>query len=141
MPELKIQVIEESPFLQDQKGMNPDIASLIIELKDDIYTTEELKKIQRNLEVIKSDIEYAQEIITEKMFPGLAAQAAKTSKKEEQSKEEVPEEKLLSINDVFSKVTKTLIAQDEPARRVITEIIRKELDPRKKKEAILSSTP
>ena len=38
---------------------------------------------------------------------------------------------------MFSKVTKTLIAQDEPARRVITEIIRKELDPRKKKEAIL----
>ena len=38
MPELKIQVIEESPFLQDQQGMNPDIAALIMELKDDIYT-------------------------------------------------------------------------------------------------------
>lgn len=137
MPELKIQVIEESPFLQDQQGMNPDIAALIMELKDDIYTSEELKKIQRNLEDIKSDIEHTQEIITEKMFPGLAAQAAKTSKKEEQSKTKVPEEKMLSINDVFSKVTKTLIAQDEPARRVITEIVRKELDPRKKKEAIL----
>ena len=137
MPELKIQVIEESPFLQDQQGMNPDIAALIMELKDDIYTSEELKKIQKNLEDIKSDIEHTQEIITEKMFPGLAAQAAKTSKKEEQSKTKVPEEKMLSINDVFSKVTKTLIAQDEPARRVITEIVRKELDPRKKKEAIL----
>ena len=137
MPELKIQVIEESPFLQEQQGMNPDIAALIMELKDDIYTSEELKKIQRNLEDIKSDIEHTQEIITEKMFPGLAAQAAKTSKKEEQSKTKVPEEKMLSINDVFSKVTKTLIAQDEPARRVITEIVRKELDPRKKKEAIL----
>lgn len=137
MPELKIQVIEESPFLQDQQGMNPDIAALIMELKDDIYTSEELKKIQKNLEDIKSDIEHTQEIITEKMFPGLAAQAAKTSKKEEQSKTKVPEEKMLSINDVFSKVTKTLIAQDEPTRRVITEIVRKELDPRKKKEAIL----
>lgn len=137
MSELKIQVIEESPFLQDQQGMNPDIAALIMELKDDIYTSEELKKIQKNLEDIKSDIEHTQEIITEKMFPGLAAQAAKTSKKEEQSKTKVPEEKMLSINDVFSKVTKTLIAQDEPARRVITEIVRKELDPRKKKEAIL----
>lgn len=137
MPELKIQVIEESPFLQDQQGMNPDIAALIMELKDDIYTSEELKKIQKNLEDIKSDIEHTQEIITEKMFPGLAAQAAKTSKKEEQSKTKVPEEKMLSINDVFSKVTKTLIAQDEPARRVITEIVRKELDHRKKKEAIL----
>ena len=137
MPELTIQVIEESPFLQDQQGMNPDIAALIMELKDDIYTSEELKKIQKNLEDIKSDIEHTQEIITEKMFPGLAAQAAKTSKKEEQSKTKVPEEKMLSINDVFSKVTKTLIAQDEPARRVITEIVRKELDPRKKKEAIL----
>lgn len=137
MPELKIQVIEESPFLQDQQGMNPDIAALIMELKDDIYTSEELKKIQKNLEDIKSDIEHTQEIITEKMFPGLAAQAAKTSKKEEQSKTKVPEEKMLSINDVFSKVTKTLIAQDEPARRVITEIVRKELEPRKKKEAIL----
>lgn len=137
MPELKIQVIEESPFLQDQQGMNPDIASLIMELKDDIYTSEELKKIQRNLEAIKSDIEHTQEIITEKMFPGLAAKTTALSNKKEQTKTELAGEMLLSIDAIFSKVTKTLIAQDKPARRVIAEIIRKELDPRKKKEAIL----
>ena len=45
--------------------------------------------------------------------------------------------KRINIADVYSKVTKILIAQDEPTRRVITEIARKEMHEKKKKEGIL----
>ena len=51
--------------------------------------------------------------------------------------EEEEKEKYIDISDLFNKVTATLIAQDEPARRVICEIARKEMDDRKKKEGIL----
>lgn len=43
----------------------------------------------------------------------------------------------ININKLYKSVTKTLIAQDEPARRVIAEIARKELEPLKKREGIL----
>ena len=43
----------------------------------------------------------------------------------------------IDIDDVFDKVTQTLIAQDEAALRAITEIARKELDPRLKADGIL----
>ena len=43
----------------------------------------------------------------------------------------------IDIDDVYKKVTKTVIAQDEPVRRVIVELARKEMNPLKKGEAIL----
>ena len=56
-------------------------------------------------------------------------------------KKKSTEPKYINIDELFNKVTKTLIAQDEPARRVITELARKELDDRKKKEGILLTGP
>lgn len=44
---------------------------------------------------------------------------------------------IINIDELFSNVTKTLIAQDEPAIRVITEIAKKEMDPRLKADGIL----
>ena len=43
----------------------------------------------------------------------------------------------INIEDIYNKVTRSLVAQDEPTRHVITEIARKEMDARKKKTAIL----
>lgn len=43
----------------------------------------------------------------------------------------------IDIDEIYKQVTKTLIAQDEPARRVIVELARKEMEPSKKREAIL----
>ena len=62
---------------------------------------------------------------------------------EEYEKQGIEKEELKKINieEIWNNVTNTLIAQDEPARRVITEIVRKEMDPRKKKEAILLTGP
>lgn len=48
-----------------------------------------------------------------------------------------PYKEKIDIEEVFKKVTKTLIAQDEAARRLITELARKEIDDRKKREGIL----
>lgn len=71
----------------------------------------------------------------------------KKYKVEEKKKEETvlikktkPED-IIDIDDLYNKVTKTLIAQDEPARRVIVELARKELEPSKKREAILLTGP
>ena len=47
----------------------------------------------------------------------------------------------IDIDKVFNEVTKTIIAQDEPVLRLITEIARKELDPRLKADAILLTGP
>ena len=67
-----------------------------------------------------------------------------TKKKEVQTKVEEKKStkpEYINIDELFNKVTKTLIAQDEPTRRVITELARKELDDRKKKEGILLTGP
>ena len=43
----------------------------------------------------------------------------------------------INIDNLYKTITKTLIAQDEPLRRVLTEIVRKEQDPREKKRGLL----
>ena len=48
---------------------------------------------------------------------------------------------IIDIEDIYNKVTKTLIAQDEPTRRLLAELARKELEPSKKREAILLAGP
>lgn len=63
----------------------------------------------------------------------------KEEKKEVQA--EPKKEERINIEETFNKVTKTLIAQDEPTKRVITELARKEMCPRKRSEAILLYGP
>ena len=58
----------------------------------------------------------------------------KETKKEEENKR-------IDIDKLYKDVTKVLIAQDEPARRVISEIARKEVEPLKKREGILLTGP
>jgi ATP-dependent Clp protease ATP-binding subunit ClpX len=47
----------------------------------------------------------------------------------------------IDIEDVYKKVTQILIAQDEAAKRLIVEIARKEMHPKKKMEGILLTGP
>ena len=54
-------------------------------------------------------------------------------RREIKRKENLP----IDIGKVFKEVTKTLVAQDEPTRRVIAEIARKTMNDRKKREGIL----
>lgn len=126
---------EESLFLQaedDIDDIDSKITSLAIDIENDIYTREELETIKENLEYIDENIDDVKKIIAEKMVP-----THTVSNKGEQLETDIVGGTLLNINDVYSKVTKTLIAQDEPARRMIVEIVRKEQDKRLKQEAIL----
>jgi len=43
----------------------------------------------------------------------------------------------IDVDDVFNKITRTLIAQDEPVRRMLIEIVRRDMDCRKRQDAIL----
>ena len=72
--------------------------------------------------------------------------AAKIEKKKEIKQKEIKKEiepvikektKYFDIDDAFNKITKTLIAQDEPLRRMLTELARKEMCPERKRQGIL----
>ena len=53
----------------------------------------------------------------------------------------MPIKNYINLEELYKNVTKTLIAQDEPTRRVITEIARKEQYPSSKKRALLITGP
>ena len=76
--------------------------------------------------------------------------AAKIEKKKEIKQKEIKKEiepvikektKYFDIDDAFNKITKTLIAQDEPLRRMLTELARKEMCPERKRQGILIAGP
>lgn len=141
--------IEDSNLLEENISnqlldidMDPEIASLIMDTINGVYTDEELKEIRKSLEMRCHDIENALDTIDSHM---------NTSKKDsydleiettnqpliKEYKNKINFSKTIDIDQVFNKVKKTLIAQDEPARRLITEIVRKEMYPSKKEDAIL----
>ena len=123
---------------------------LILDVVNGKYTLEELKTIRNTLRNNTEDLEQALDTIDLQIDATENHESfseAASNKAYKEHKEEVKEivkptyNKKVDIDDLFKKVTKTLIAQDEPARRVIAEIARKELDERKKKEGILLTGP
>ena len=123
---------------------------LILDVVNGKYTLEELKTIRNTLRNNTEDLEQAIDTIDLQIDATENHESfseAASNKAYKEHKEEVKEivkptyNKKVDIDDLFKKVTKTLIAQDEPARRVIAEIARKELDERKKKEGILLTGP
>lgn len=117
-----------SKFLKEDFPMDPELASLIIQIADGAYSREELKEIRENLLEEANDIDQTIKYVDEKLTSDSKKGSNLTSKAKKSK---------ININDVFNKVTKTLIAQDMPARRVIAEITRKELYPSKKQDAII----
>lgn len=129
---------------------NSQIENLIIDIINGKYSKKELKKIrattQSEFDMLESLLDTInlhladkeQEEIpipqhTKNKMQKSSANASETSQKKEVLKIITP----FNIDELFKMVTKTLIAQDDPARRVIVEIARKEMDERKKKEGIL----
>ena len=102
------------------------------------------ENIECVIEAIETQIEAYEDDLYDKAMDEIEQ---KEEKKEKKEKEELnievtlEEPKTIDIEDLFNKVTKTLIAQDEPTRRVITELARKELDDRKKREGLLLTGP
>ena len=73
----------------------------------------------------------------------IALKVANDRKKEEEKKKNPLKDQTIKrkelkydIEEIYNKVKETLIAQDEPLKKVITEIVRKDMDPRLKRQGI-----
>ena len=147
----------------DDKYSKKELESIIDNLKmleDDIENT--VGTLETKVEAIESNKTFS-ECLREKLdnpmdvvkpkqkkTTKIVPKEEKKTKTEPKKKEELleiketkKEEKTakIDIEKLFEEVTKVLVAQDDAARRVITEIARKEVMPRKKREGILLTGP
>ena len=146
----------------DEDAFEDSITRLIASIASNEYTIDELHGLQKQIEDREDAFETVLETIDlqlEAISKGQTFSEYTRDKVDELDDNEEDEEELpfeleedekeekeekkekIDINELYKKVTETLIAQDEPTRRVIIEIARKELDERKKKEAILLTGP
>ena len=133
---------EESPKENEdtstifQSDVRPEIASFFMDLLDGVYSLDDLRELREKIVLQKEDIESLLDSIdlqieaTENGESSIALRGEERVRKPREKKETPKEKKIIvpnyiDINDLFKKITKTLIAQDEPARRVLTEIARK----------------
>lgn len=145
---------EESAEQEDEEqseSAKEKIDELIIDIINKKYSKEELEEIRERIQISKDDLENVLDTIDLQMEAmeeneSFTAHYTKKRRKLKETLEDEDEEEIdnddsdddrIDINDLFNKVTKTLIAQDIPARRVIVEIVRKELEEKKKREGIL----
>ena len=138
--------------------MNPDIAQLIIDVINGEISLEQLKKMLENIQMEQEEIETLVESV--KLQIDAIERGDKPDKEvkendEDESTEEMEDDEIkpepqfveedfkpkkqkrIDIVKLLQAVTKTLIAQDEPTRRVITEIARKEQSDEAKSRGIL----
>ena len=138
--------------------MNPDIAQLIIDVINGEFSLEQLKKMLENIQMEQEEIETLVESV--KLQIDAIESGDKPDKEvketdEDESTEEMEDDEIkpepqfveedfkpkkkkkIDIVKLLQAVTKTLIAQDEPTRRVITEIARKEQSDEAKSRGIL----
>lgn len=133
---------EEEEYEEDNENMSPEIEELILDIVCDKYDIEELKEIKSSLTKVYKDIESAIDTIDLKVEGSLLEEETtqelkKLSLVTDDGTKKVYSCKDIDIDDVFLKVTESLICQDEAARRLIVEMVRKEMNPIKKKEGIL----
>ena len=126
-----------------EEDLSDGIEELTLDIINGKYSLKELREIRNNIEANSWELESLLETIDLQIEASEKGESAIQLKEDPIEKIEISEELLkkqssyIDIEELFKKVTKTLIAQDEPARRVIAEIARKEMDIRKKKEGIL----
>lgn len=135
------------------KEIRSDIASLFLEISEGVYSLDELKKILDNIYMQREDLEdliMGLELQIEASEQGVSAnqlrdeiRVGKRNKSDEDSKSKIQAnvKGYIDLDDLFKKITKTLIAQDGPTKRVITEIARKEQFPILKRRALLITGP
>lgn len=114
------------------------ISDILSNMIDGKYTLEELKTISEEYKDEKDEIEGLIESIDIQIEASNKGESKNTIKDYPQIQEvQKKPDNYIDIRDLYNTVKKTLIAQDEPLRRVITEIVRKEDDPHGKEKAIL----
>lgn len=120
--------------------MDPELSKLVTDIITGKLSVDEINDIRDDLTREKGDIESVLETIDlqlEATETGTASIAMRELSEEERDELENNNNEYIDTEDLFNKVTRTLIAQDDAARRVIAEIARKEMQPKKKKEGIL----
>ena len=93
-----------------EKSEDEEVAELIANIVSGAYTEEELEEIKNS---VGKNIDNLTSIL----------ETLSKHQKEDKNKEDNDEDEV-DIEEVFKKVTETLIDQDEPARRLIVEIAR-----------------
>ncbi len=128
-----------------------DIEDVIVDIVEGKYSESQL----RNLRIQAEDEQMKVEQLIESINLHLGDREDEIEKIIEESKKKAARQNTekrnnnpindiktpINVEELYSKVVKTLIAQDEAARRVIVEIARKEMDDRKKREGILLTGP
>jgi len=132
---------EEYEECYETDAMNPDMVDLINKIIHGDFSLEELKEIKQRLEKDYLDLENVIDTL-DLQIETEETGVAPMLKKEAESKDDIPEISLeesadIDIDDLFKKITSSLIAQDEAVRRIIVEIARKQMNSLKKKEGIL----
>ena len=142
----------------DEENEHIDLDDVIINMINGEYSIDELKLLKKKLEEEKEDYEgvidslnlqieatekgESSTILKEALKSGKVKKLEEEDQVEEEPTKDIAKmnEKIknyIDINKIFALVTETLIAQDEPTRRVITEIARKEQSPSLKNRALL----
>ena len=126
--------LEENPILS--KDLNANIAAFFMDLMDGVYSLSELKEFRERVMSQREDIDALLESIDLQIESSeygessiqLKGETATTKKKKRPVTSPTGQvmDSYLDIEGLFQKITKTLIAQDEPTRRVLVEIARKE---------------
>ena len=144
---------KENKALSDE--FRSDLASIIMEMIDGVYSLEELKEIKEQLMLQQEDLEStidSVEMQIEATEAGVSSTKLKGEdnvipfpkalpEKKSSKKTKVSIKNYINLDELYKKVTRTLIAQDEPTRRVITEIARKEQNPNSKNRGLLITGP
>ena len=122
---------EECPAIREQ------LAEFLIDINNGKYSLDDLKAMCHQLNLEKDELQLFIDSLELQIEASEYGESSihlkdedKIVKKQRPSKMKkagyISLDKYLDIKDLFQKITKTLIAQDEPLRRVLIEIARKE---------------
>jgi len=133
---------DTSKFLIDyQQGELLSGEDLLSNILSGKYSLSELKQLREDLIAEAEDLQGTIDSIDlqiEASENNTASISLKTDLEEDICEEEQREPgPLIDTEDLFNKITKTLIAQDKSLRRVLVEIARKEENSKKKRDGIL----
>ena len=128
-----------------QKNQEEDIEIDWNDEEDEEYDNEELKEriiagefTLKELKDMKETIENEQNQ-TEELLDTINLQIEATEKGESSTELKKEEENTIpfDVEDLYNKITTTLIAQEEPTRHMISEVVKRLIIPEKRKEGIL----
>lgn len=151
----EVQNVQNVTGTNTSQDIDPEASldNLILNIIDGTYTIDELKKIRESAQTNYGNLESLLDTLnlqieaSEKGESFVKLKNEKKQKELEETFEDVEEEQKeetkienknhIDLVNLLNEIKKTLIAQDEPARRVITEIARKEQNPELKNRGIL----